>query len=138
MNSVPSNSKQVRFQEILKELAALKLSEMEQFMKEAAKLFEKMKLPEYSDREIELIDKIKNGGPSKEIFNRHDELLKKSLRGTMTEEENREALELIPIFDKWTVERLKLMIELSNLWNTSVDEVMNRLKIQTPPTIYAE
>lgn len=138
MATVQTNWEKNKFQEILDKLPSLKVTDLEQLIQQATQLVKKRKSPEFLQKEKALIDKIKNGGPSEEVFLRQRELTQKSVNGTMTEEENKEALDLIPIFDKWTLNRLKLMIELSELWGTDLDTVMQKLNIQTPPTIYAQ
>ena len=84
----------------------------------------------------QLVQRIKNGGPVLEIYQRHDSLLEKSVQGKMTPAENEELQQLIPIIEVWASERMILLIELSKHWNVSVVEVMQRLDIKTPDTIY--
>ena len=65
------------------------------------------------------------------------QLFTKSVKETISAEERTELLTMVPIAEKWSVERLEYLIELSQLWETSVDEVMKKLNIQTPPVIHA-
>ncbi|MEM1122443.1 MAG: hypothetical protein AAGJ18_18500, partial [Bacteroidota bacterium] len=56
---------------------------------------------------------------------------------TMTSEENREYLKLTEITGQWAVKRTKLMLELAKLWNTSLEDVHIRLKIEPRENTYA-
>jgi len=89
-------------------------------------------------KEKKLIDKIKNGGPSKEFLKRQNILLKKSIQGTITTTEHQEALAMIPIVSKWDLERIKLMLQLAELRNTTLEAVRISLNITPPEDVYAE
>ena len=43
---------------------------------------------------------------------------------------------MIPISEQWAYERLIFMIELSKLWDISLDDVLKRLKIKPRSNIY--
>lgn len=49
---------------------------------------------------------------------------------------HQELLELIPTVESKSVERLKYLVELSLLWDMSVDAVMEKLEIKTPLVIH--
>ena len=68
---------------------------------------------------------------------RYNELLQKSVNHRLIPSEQAELLKLTPIVEAKSVERLKYLHQLSLLWNTSIDEVMNKLQIKPPPVIHA-
>lgn len=88
-----------------------------------------------SKEESELLLKINEGLPL-EIQKRYNDLSDKSVRETLTEAEHQELLTLIPKVESKSVERLRYLVELSQLWNMSVDAVMEKLEIKTPPVIH--
>jgi len=132
-----NNNPEKKIEQLLQEIAKLNIPDLDTFKAKFDKLFNKKKTPAYSKKEKELIEKIKNGGPSKKIYDRHLELLKKSVQGVITDAENQEALKLVPIFDKWTLERVQLMLELAKLWDVSLEDVRKRLKIKPAEIVYA-
>lgn len=85
----------------------------------------------------QLIHKIKHGGPNQTVVERHDELLRKSVRGEMTNLENEELQKLVPEFDRWAVERARMMVRLATLWKVTLEEVMEQLTIKNPGTVYS-
>lgn len=139
MNAMQGDSEQINVKELLRLTTQLQVSDLEKFTKQVLQLLERKKAPDFAKKEREdvLIEQIKNGGPSKEYWKKHDALVLKMARGTMTEAENKLLLDLLPISEQWTYDRLEMMIELSEIWKTSVDKVMERLNISPPKTIYA-
>jgi len=85
----------------------------------------------YSIEEAELIDKIKEA-VSKDDLTRHDDLYLKLLKEEITPEEHGELGKLIEVLENASAERLKYMIHLSRLWDTTVQDVMKRLNIKAP------
>lgn len=81
--------------------------------------------------------KIKNGGPSIEYWKKYNSLVEKLAAGRMTDAENNLLMDLLPITEQWTNDRLEMMIELSNIWGISVQEVMKQLEITPSSTVYA-
>ena len=133
---VSSNVK-IDFQEVLKGFAKSEVSDLERFMEQLSILIARKKVPSLSKKETELIKKINRGLPEK-IQSRYSKLLPKSVNHSLTETEYQELSDILPMMENLGVERLKHMIELATLWETSVDEVMKRLGIKPPPAIYAE
>ena len=88
-----------------------------------------------SEEESILLLKINEGFPP-EIQKRYNDLSAKSVHENLTEAEHQELLELIPRVESKSVERLKYLVELSLLWDMSVDAVMEKLEIKTPPVIH--
>jgi hypothetical protein len=93
------------------------------------------KVSSLSEREADLLLKINEGLPEP-IQWRYNELLAKSLQKEMSQAEHEEFLGLISEAEAKSVERLKHLVELAELWNMSVDEVMKRLGITPPPVIH--
>ena len=94
------------------------------------------KPPALSKEETELLLKINEGLPE-EVQLRYNELLVKQSEETITEAEHMELVQLIPRVEAKSAERMRYLIQLAQLWNTSVDEVMERLGIKPPPVIHA-
>lgn len=139
MKVMQGSSGQIDMKELLQLINQLQVSDLEKFTKKALQLLERKKSPDFAKKEREeiLIEKIKNGGPSQEYWKKHDDLVLRMARGTMTEAENKLLMDLLPISEQWTYDRLEMMIELSEIWGTSVDKVMERLNISPAKTIYA-
>lgn len=100
------------------------------------KLSEDLRTKTKKEQETDLLLKI-NEGLDAEIQERYLELSQKSVNHTLTADEHQEFLVLIEKTENQAVNRLKYLIELSKLWNTSVDNTMNRLQISTPSVIHA-
>lgn len=132
-----SNSHQLRFQEMLKELSSYQLSDIEQFVKEAIQLIEKRKSPKFVKKEKELIHKIKTGGPKEDFWKKYDVLSAKLENETMTETENQAFQKLIEVMEDWTVKRMELASELAELWNVSIQDVFKRLDLKPRERTYA-
>ena len=85
--------------------------------------------------ESQLLLKINEGLPE-DMQIRYNELSKKSVSHTITEEERKELLKYIPVFEAKHAERLQYLAKLAALRNISVDELMTQLDIQPPEIIY--
>ena len=96
----------------------------------------KKNTPKFSAEESALILKINEELPIA-IQVSYQELLQKSVKNTLSASEQVELLKITPIVEAKSVERLKYLYKLSLLWNTTVDDVMNRLQIKPPPVIHA-
>lgn len=90
----------------------------------------------FSEEESYLITRINEGLPES-VQLKYNDLLAKSVQTALLPEEHQELLALIPKVEAQTLERLKYLMQLAKLWDTSVDEVMSRLKITPPPVVYA-
>ncbi|MEM8523380.1 MAG: hypothetical protein AAGG68_01995 [Bacteroidota bacterium] len=138
MQAVQFNPKiHLDFQDILKGLSELPVSDLEQLVGELNQVIEQRKKLPSKDRANELVQKIKHGGPSKEFHAKLMQLFTKSVKEKISEEERAELSAMVPTAEKWSVERLEYLMELSQLWEISVDEVMKKLDIQPPPVIHA-
>ncbi|MGB1241352.1 MAG: hypothetical protein ACPG49_02450 [Chitinophagales bacterium] len=87
-------------------------------------------------KESKLLLKINEGLPNS-LQSKYVELNQKLVEEKLTPVEHQELLQLIPQIEAKQVERLSYLIQLAQLWETTVDEVMNRLQIKTPPVAYA-
>lgn len=127
--------------ELIKMIADIQSEELvdriRQFLKEIEKeMGHSAKATSLSREETELLLKINEGLPEK-VQLMYKELLHKLTQETITEPEHQELLQLIPQMEAKSAERLKYLVQLAQLWNTSVDEVMDRLGIKPPPVIHA-
>lgn len=127
--------------ELIKMIADIQNEELvdriRQFLKEIEKeMGASAKATSLSREETELLLKINEGLPEK-VQLMYKELLHKLTQETITEPEHQELLQLIPQMEAKSAERLKYLVQLAQLWNTSVDEVMDRLGIKPPPVIHA-
>lgn len=121
----------------MRDVTQLKMPDLEGFIEKALKILEKRKSPDFKKKERELIDKIKNGGPSAEFWKKFDALSSKLEREVLTEVERKESEKLVKIMEQWTYERLLLMKELAKHWDTSLDEIPKRLKLKPRARQYA-
>lgn len=83
-----------------------------------------------------LVHKIKSEAPSADFDHTYHQLLGKSSTQSLTKEEQVQLREMVTISEAWTVKRLGYLIQLSQLWKMSVDEVMQKLDIKTPAAIH--
>lgn len=137
MKTIHTNSGQIKIEDILNGVAQLKIADLEGFAKQVITILNKKKEPILKKKEQDLIDKIKNGGPSKKFLKRQKLLLQKSVDGTITTKENEEALQMIPISGNWDLERIKLMLQLADLRKTTLEAVRISLNITPPEDVYA-
>ena len=91
---------------------------------------------EFTIEELELIDEILNG-LSKKLLARYKKLSLKLLREQISKEEREELITLSGQIEAFAVERLRRLITLSESWQMPVSEVMDKLKIETPPALHA-
>lgn len=110
-------------------------SALEEQQKIAKKATAAKTIKALTEEESALLLKINEGLPA-DIQNRYHDLSIKNVKETLTEAEHQELLKLIPQVEAKNVERLKYLIALAQLWKMSVDDVMKKLEIQTPPVIH--
>lgn len=136
MKAIQTDSGYVPIKDFLNAVAKEKTADIEQLISQLSEILIQKKIPEYSEKEKYLIDRLKNGGPSAEIRKKQVKFLEKSLQGELTEVEHQEMMALMPDIDNWNIERAKLLIELANCWNISVQEVMERINLKPAPIVY--
>lgn len=112
-------------------------TEDKEVLDEAMKVFHKANpdktVSSLAPKETELLLLINEGLPE-DIQATYNDLMQKSADGLITEEEEAEFLKILPAVEAKTAERLGHLVELAQVWNTTVDGVMDRLGI-TPPSI---
>ena len=118
--------------ELLGGVSQLDTLEIERLLSEISIILAQRKALHLPERESELLQRIGAGLPE-DVQNRYDELQKKLLAEQITPDEHQELLSLIEIVENADAERLKYLIELSQLRKVSLDELMSQLGIQTPP-----
>ena len=99
----------------------------------AAKML-KEKLEEDEDklnREDKLLQKINVGLPS-EVWDRYEILIDKRKNLTLTEVEQKELIQISDRIELSNVNRIKHLIELSQLKKVSLDDLMKELQIKAP------
>jgi hypothetical protein len=84
-----------------------------------------------SPREKTLLARINRGLP-KAFRKRFYALVEKREAETLSKKEYRELLRLTDEVERLQVERVKIMVKLSRLRNTSLDQLMEELPIKTP------
>jgi hypothetical protein len=84
-----------------------------------------------SPREKSLLARINRGLP-KALRKRFYALVEKREAETLSKKEYRELLRLTDEVEKLQVEQVKMIVKLSRLGNTSLDQFMKELPIKTP------
>ena len=85
----------------------------------------------YTIEEVELIDKIQTAIP-KDIFEQYQQLFLKHRKAQITDKEREELKKLAYLLEKYNAERLTHALHLSTLWQTDLNDVMQRLNIHPP------
>lgn len=131
---IKSNVK-VGMEEVLKAAASLETPELEVFFQKIAELVVQRKSPVLPSQEAELLVKINEPALSNEAQAEYTCLYKKLQLETINENEYEQLSQLMQKVEQKGVERLKYLIELSKLTNTTLVELMTELKIQhiSPP-----
>lgn len=125
----------ISIDELLGGVSQLDTIEIEGLLSEISLLLAHRKSPSLPVTESALLQNIGKGLPD-DIQIRYDELQRKLLAEQITTEEHQELLELIEIIENNDAERLRSLIELSQLRKVNLDELMIQLGIHHPP-IYA-
>ena len=126
MKSIPLDLKAV-----MDGMAQLELADLESIASKVNQLVAQKKAPNLPAREAFLLQHINNGLPV-ELHEKYRKLMTKSADEALTEEEHQELLKLVPVVEAKQVERLKYLVELAQLRNTSVDDLMDQLGIAPP------
>ena len=127
--------------ELIKMIADIQSEELlkrvRQFLKEAEnEISRSEKAPSLSKEETKLLLKINEGLPEATQL-RYNELLSMLANGSLKGKEHKELLQLTNQVEANSAERLRNLLQLARLWNTTVDEVMDRLGIKPPAVIHA-
>jgi len=137
MKTLQTDSEQIDIKELMKVIAQLKIPDLNDVKAQIDKIIKKKKPPSFSKKEKELIDKIKNGGPSEEFWKKFDVFAEKLEEEIITEEENNEFGKLIQIMEEWTYDRVLLMIDLAKLWDVKLEDIPKRLNLKPRERVYA-
>lgn len=136
MTSVQITSQvNIGLDQLLNGVAQLETTDLEQFVGQINVLLAQRKVPSLPRRETELLELINQGLPEA-IQSRYDALQAKLNDETIAPDEHQELLALIDPVEQATVDRLRSLIELSQLRQVSLDELMTQLGIHHQP-VYA-
>jgi hypothetical protein len=125
----------IGLEQLFSGISQLETTELEQFVEQINFLLATRKMNGFPQRESELLEQINQGLPEN-IQHRYDELQLKLHDETINPEEHQELLSLINIVEQASVDRLKCLVELSQLRQISLDDLMHQLGIHHPP-VYA-
>lgn len=123
---MPTSGNVLPFQSLLDQLGALSYEEWRRFKTEFLKLSDQKRPPSRRD---ELLDLIQFGGPGVVMHQRMIELHRRVEMGEIPESDYKEMMTLTDLFQGWSVERFKLIIELAELEKLTVEEVMKKHKL---------
>jgi hypothetical protein len=136
MTSVQITSQvNIGLDQLLNGVAQLETTDLEQFVGQINVLLAQRKVPSLPRRETELLELINQGLPEA-IQSRYDALQAKLHDEMIAPDEHQEMLSLIDTVEQATGDRLRSLIELSQLRQVSLDELMAQLGIHHPP-VYA-
>ena len=121
----------ISFEELLNGITQLDLSSLEQFSEELNRLIARKKVPNPTERELELI-KIIYSTLGKKVQERYNELTQKNLEETISEDEHKELLVLVEEFEEHNVKWLQALVELAQLRAVSLDVIKKQLGVDNP------
>ena len=125
-------------QDLLKGLSELPVPEIEQLIDQLNKVVEQRKAnSSLEEQAASIVEKIKTEAPSAEFQERLHDLTMRSTVDTLSPTERKELQEMATTDELWAAHRLGYMMQLSEIWSISVDEVMKKLNIAPPEDIYA-
>lgn len=123
----------IEVSELIGGVSQLDTQDIERLLSEIGIILAQRKAQRLPERESTLLLKIGEGLPD-DVQNRYDHLQEKALAEQITPDEYQELLHLIEKAEHVDAERLGYLIELSQLRQTSLDELMSQLDIYPPPT----
>ena len=125
---------EIDFDEVLKGVARLENSELEQFTEKIIALRAQRRAPSLPQNEAELLQKINRGVPP-EVRQRCTELNTRLQEEIITPEEQNELLELTDQIEWADAERIRNLAKLAELRKISIDSLMDQLSLHR--SIYA-
>lgn len=125
---------EIDFDEVLKGVARLENSELEQFTEKIIALRAQRRAPSLPQNEAELLQKINRGVPP-EVRQRYTELNARLQEEIITSEEQNELLELTDQIEWADAERIRNLAKLAELRKISIDSLMDQLSLHR--SIYA-
>lgn len=131
MQTIPINSRfHLDMQTLLDGIAQLDNQSLEQFAEKVNTLVAKRKTVSLSERETILLKEINKGIPAK-ISERFHELQTKQRQSTLSSKERKELNNLVDTVEMIEANRLEAMIQLSQLWNISLNQLREKLQIKS-------
>ncbi len=120
-------------EQLLKESAARRGVDVRQFVLDLLKQQLSKKDPSIKkERELELLEKI-NLGIAADVWDRYNDLKEKRDAELLTQEEQRELVNISDQIEAANVQRIAHLIELAELREVSLDELMKSLGLQSVP-----
>jgi hypothetical protein len=133
MTSVQITSQvNIGLDQLLSGVSQLETTDLEQFVNQVNCLLAQRRAPSLPHRETELLEQINQGLPEN-LQQRYDVLQIKLQDEVITPEEHQELLSLIDTVEQASADRLRSLIELSQLREVSLDNLMGQLGIHHPP-----
>lgn len=120
---------QIDTEQLMNAVLQMPQSELEEFVRKLFTLKARENTPALNERESELLLRI-NTGLQPDEANRMKELIAKRQSYTITESELQELINITNEAERLNVERLKYLIELSQLRDVSLDDLMDQLGIR--------
>lgn len=120
---------EVDVDDLLKGVSSLPTDDLENFIDQVLTIRAHRRAPALSNYETELLQKITEGVPGEERV-RYDELNQKLLNETLTSDEQLELIGLSDRIEEADAKRLEHLITLAQRRGTSVDQLMNELKLR--------
>jgi isopropylmalate/homocitrate/citramalate synthase len=118
--------------ELLKAVQQLEPEEFDEFMTQAISLRSRSKEGTLSAAESKLIKQI-NRGLLDKLSNRYKQLVQKRKRGTLTDDELGELLDLTHQSETNDAERAAALLELANLRHIPIRLLMKQMEIKAAP-----
>jgi len=119
------------FDAILKGVACLETSELEQFVEKVMALRAQRRAGNVPKNEADLLQEV-NRSVSQEVRKRYEELRVKVQEETLTANEHQELVQLTDQIELADAERMRALIALAQLRHISVDTLMDQLGIRRP------
>ncbi len=114
--------------DVLAGISELETPDLEQFLQKIGRIIARRKSSSASERETVLLKAI-NESSSLALQNRYQNLAQKLHEETINPIEHKELLAIIEKIEDQKVERLRNLIELSQLRNISLDNLMDELNL---------
>lgn len=121
----------LNMEDLLEGIANLEISELEELADKIIDLRAERRVPSIPQDEAILLEKIKSGVPS-QVRRRYEQLLPKLLDESMSPAEHKEYLSLIDQIKLADAERMRNLIALAALRNSTIDIVMDELGLRQP------
>lgn len=131
--AVARNKERISADKLLEAASQLSLPELEKFVAGVISIQAHRRVPALPKLEADLLVRI-NKGLLPNLYERYKVLITKREDENLTEEEYDELIRLTDQAEQVQVERLEALIELSQIRNTSLDELMGSLGIK-PATV---